>query len=104
MNDINKIVKLYRHILVFLSEHKEPDEKIGLTRNDMFDICELMEKEFPKPLRITPASKRCAICNRQLGTKNSTKEMYVYCPRCGQKIDWHYGEKPKRRRRKNENI
>ena len=59
---------------------------------------ELLEKETPKKVieaaayQYTRAAK-CPVCNKRYSMSNSKK--YIYCPHCGQKLDWSvkYGTK-----------
>ena len=61
------------------------DEEICQAFDEAFDA---LQKEIPKPVRITTSTKRCGACNRQLSGKGNIHPERGYCPGCGQCIDW----------------
>ena len=47
-----------------------------------------IKKQIPMPVRVTTSTKRCGNCNRQLSGCGNIHPERLYCPGCGQAIDW----------------
>ena len=47
-----------------------------------------IKKQIPMPVRVTTSTKRCGNCNRQLSGRGNIHPERLYCPSCGQAIDW----------------
>ena len=50
-----------------------------------------MEKQIPKPVKITTSTKRCGNCGRQLSRMGNIHNIHPernYCVKCGQKVGW----------------
>ena len=59
-------------------------------------IEELVRRETPMRLWLTPSTKRCPSCNKQISGIGNIHGNYRYCRWCGQAIDW--SEPPKKGR------
>lgn len=54
-----------------------------------FDMAiEALEKQIPKPVKITTSTIRCGECNRQLSGIGNIHSKRNYCQGCGQAIKW----------------
>lgn len=48
-----------------------------------------LQKQIPKPIRITTSTKRCGNCGRQLSGIGNIHPERNYCVKCGQKVGWN---------------
>lgn len=75
-----------------LKRLQEPEPWEPQITFDAFDALELaieaLEKQIPKPVRITTSTKRCGRCKRQLSGIGNIHPTRNYCVRCGQRIDF----------------
>ena len=56
---------------------------------EVFDLAiSAVDKQIPKPAKITISTKRCATCGRQLSGRGNIHPKRNYCTGCGQAIDW----------------
>ena len=52
---------------------------------------EALQKQIPKPIKITTFTKRCGNCGRQLSRIGNIHNIHPernYCVKCGQKVGW----------------
>lgn len=75
-----------------LKRLQEPEAWEPQISRDAFEAMELaieaLEKQIPKPVRITTSTKRCGRCGRQLSGIGNLHPERNYCTKCGQAIYW----------------
>ncbi len=80
---------IFNEILAMPSDITSEEEQ--LLWKCMDTVEELIAKEDLKPVTAATAYSykkafSCPVCNKRWSVSNSKK--YIYCPHCGQKLDW----------------
>ena len=77
----------------YIKRHCNPDYPFGKTEWEtaINMAIDALQKQIPKPIKITKSTKRCGNCGRQLSGIGNIHNIHPernYCVKCGQKVGW----------------
>lgn len=88
----NKQIKCCEKIIAYscntLCKHCQYNTSPGEMKSAMEIAVHALEKQIPKPVKITTSTIRCGECNRQLSGIGNIHSKRNYCQGCGQAIKW----------------